>query len=575
MRYFNAIIFTLFLASAASAYVTPPNGYCGNPPGSQYCTQCHGSYALNSGNGSVQLTGLPVDGFVPNQTYSLTLTLADPGQSRWAFEVTCQYLSGTSWVQGGTFTVTQSNYTTLSQGTGSAPDYMKNNSSGTFQGTPGPTSWRFDWTAPEGAVPSVNFYFTGAACNGSGTGGDYIYAQSTTVAQYTPPPPQPPVVSDIPSQQISYFGLFADIYLDDYVSDPDTPDDQITWTFSGNNAISVMIVDRVAYISSEAGWWGSETITFTATDPTNLSDSDDAVFTVDSAFPPVVSDIPDQIQSYLAGWVFQPIYLDDYVEDPDTPDSLIAWSVPDPSIFQVDIIDRVAIVQSNITMFWYGTYTITFYAYDPDSLFDSDDVSFTITAYPPVVSDIPDQTIFLGDSFAPINLSDYVEDPDTPDSMIVWEWYNSGPDHVDIQVIDQIAYITPLDPDWTGSDIVLFTAHYEPVFADSDYVTFTVLPLSVGSVNPGKIPSAYSLNPAYPNPFNPSTTISFALPHASNVDLVVYDASGRRMMTLCSGNHAPGYYNVTADFSRFASGIYLVSLKAQDYSAVQKIVLIK
>ena len=102
------IIVLTTLAFPAAAYDNPPDNYCGNPPQYRYCNYCHSTNPLNGGNGYLQLTGLPPNGFIPNHTYNLTLNLADPGQSRWAFEITAEYLSGTSWVEAGTFTITQS-----------------------------------------------------------------------------------------------------------------------------------------------------------------------------------------------------------------------------------------------------------------------------------------------------------------------------------------------------------------------------------------------------------------------------------------------------------------------------------
>ena len=165
---------------------------------------------------------------------------------------------------------------------------MKHTSAGTFAGTPGPTSWQYQWTAPAASVASVTFYAAGNAANGTGnTSGDYIYTQSAIVNQYVAP--QPPVVSDIPNQQIAYGGSFTTISLDDYVTDPDTPDNLIVWTYSGNTNITVSIIDRIAAMTPTAGWWGSDTINFTAADPTGFYDSDDAVFTVESTLPPIVN----------------------------------------------------------------------------------------------------------------------------------------------------------------------------------------------------------------------------------------------------------------------------------------------
>ena len=92
---------------------------------------------------------------------------------------------------------------------------------------------------------------------------------------------QAPVVSDIPNQTIAEGASFTTISLDDYVSDVDNTDGQMTWTFSGNTALNVSIVNRVATISiPNADWNGSETLTFRATDPGALYDEDAATFTV-------------------------------------------------------------------------------------------------------------------------------------------------------------------------------------------------------------------------------------------------------------------------------------------------------
>jgi len=90
-----------------------------------------------------------------------------------------------------------------------------------------------------------------------------------------------PVVGDIPNQTIVEGTSFANIILGDYVSDVDNTDAQITWTWSGNTALTVSIASGIATVSSpNANWNGTETITFRATDQGGLFDSDPAVFTV-------------------------------------------------------------------------------------------------------------------------------------------------------------------------------------------------------------------------------------------------------------------------------------------------------
>ena len=95
----------------------------------------------------------------------------------------------------------------------------------------------------------------------------------------------PPEVSDIPGQTIVEGASFTDTYLNNYVSDDDTPLSDLTWTAAGQVDLEVVILmgsptTRIARITYPAGWTGSETITFTVRDPENNSDSDDATFTV-------------------------------------------------------------------------------------------------------------------------------------------------------------------------------------------------------------------------------------------------------------------------------------------------------
>jgi hypothetical protein len=89
-----------------------------------------------------------------------------------------------------------------------------------------------------------------------------------------------PVVSNIPDQTINSCESFTQINLDSYVYDPDNNDEEITWTYSGNSQITIEITDRIATLTYPPEWTGSETITFTATDPDMQSDSDEATFTI-------------------------------------------------------------------------------------------------------------------------------------------------------------------------------------------------------------------------------------------------------------------------------------------------------
>jgi len=89
------------------------------------------------------------------------------------------------------------------------------------------------------------------------------------------------------------------------------------------------------------------------------------------------------------------------------------------------------------------------------------------------------------------------------------------------------------------------------------------------------LPSRYSLHPNYPNPFNPSTRISYDLPSPSPVTLEVFDLLGRRLGTLTDGMQPAGNYSVLFDGSALPSGLYFYRLNAGNFVQTQKMVLLK
>jgi hypothetical protein len=78
-----------------------------------------------------------------------------------------------------------------------------------------------------------------------------------------------------------------------------------------------------------------------------------------------------------------------------------------------------------------------------------------------------------------------------------------------------------------------------------------------------------------PNPFNPSTVISYELRAASFVSLKIYDTAGRIVATLVDGWRDAGEHQVTFDASNLPSGVYLYRLQAGDWNATGKMVLLK
>lgn len=87
--------------------------------------------------------------------------------------------------------------------------------------------------------------------------------------------------------------------------------------------------------------------------------------------------------------------------------------------------------------------------------------------------------------------------------------------------------------------------------------------------------SNYRLDQNFPNPFNPSTTITFAVPEAGNVTLKVYDVIGKEVATLVNGQLAADTYKVSFDAASLSSGVYLYTLSVGNFTQTKKMVLMK
>ncbi|MCF7824173.1 MAG: T9SS type A sorting domain-containing protein [Candidatus Marinimicrobia bacterium] len=105
-----------------------------------------------------------------------------------------------------------------------------------------------------------------------------------------------------------------------------------------------------------------------------------------------------------------------------------------------------------------------------------------------------------------------------------------------------------------------------------------VLPVSTEVDN---LPTTFALSQNYPNPFNPTTTISYVLPEAVDVDLIVFDITGREVTRLIDNrSHNAGRYDImwnglNADGKRVASGLYIYKIMAGDFQQTHKMLLLK
>ena len=89
------------------------------------------------------------------------------------------------------------------------------------------------------------------------------------------------------------------------------------------------------------------------------------------------------------------------------------------------------------------------------------------------------------------------------------------------------------------------------------------------------IPDTFILESAYPNPFNPTTTLRFAIPVDSEVSISVYNLQGREVVSLVNGKMEAGYHTAIWNADVHGSGVYFVKMVAGEYVDTQKLMLVK
>ncbi|MDK9700657.1 MAG: C25 family cysteine peptidase, partial [bacterium] len=89
------------------------------------------------------------------------------------------------------------------------------------------------------------------------------------------------------------------------------------------------------------------------------------------------------------------------------------------------------------------------------------------------------------------------------------------------------------------------------------------------------IPETFQVSEPYPNPFNPETQIDISLPNTGKVTVAIFDALGRQVDLLYSGTLNAGVYPMTVRGKSLSAGVYFVSIRCNNTTAIRKVVLLK
>ncbi len=221
-----------------------------------------------------------------------------------------------------------------------------------------------------------------------------------------------------------------------------------------------------------------------------------------------------------------------------------------------------------------GSDSFSYHITDGNGGVDSAKVVITVTPVndaPKRIASIPDTIITKNstDVFHVV-INEYFSDVDANDSFLE-----------DISVISNGGVIGRSSSDslYLSSDgFVGFDTLLVSVADDSGLVamdTFFVEVQDVSALENPINPTKFALKQNFPNPFNPVTVINYHLKIKSDVQLIVYDISGRKLKILVNKQQTAGKHTISFDASGFASGIYVYRLKAGSFEKSRKMVLLR
>ncbi len=282
-------------------------------------------------------------------------------------------------------------------------------------------------------------------------------------------------------------------------------------------------------------------------------------------YAPQIGDLAGE--SIAPGGTFMPIALDPYVEDWDDADADLDWVWYGSDSLNVSIDDNRIVTVTPVDG-WNGPTTLFFRSTDPMLNYQTQPLVFDagnandpprfLTASPDALGQTG-----LGTS---VNFSVTVEDPEE-DSFDL-EWYHDG---------GFIGSGTSVDItfDNEGTTTVLVIAQDANGASSEIRWTGNVTDLGVNDSLDAPLPQTSSLEAVYPNPFNASVVLRYALPRSSDVQLVVYNLLGQEVARHMLPASPAGRHEIVLDATTWASGLYFLDWRAGDVRQVRKAVLLK
>jgi hypothetical protein len=417
-----------------------------------------------------------------------------------------------------------------------------------------------------------------------------LSVDDTLVVTVGPGNNTPTVVTSIPDTLVAVDSAPVTDYRDLNDVFADTEDGSaLAFTIEDNTNPSLVSVtidaDSALDLSPTPGQSGSAVITVRGTDSGALWVEDVFEITVGAnAEPIVVSAIPDTTINDDAP-VIGYRDLNDVFKDVEDGDALTfsveANTSPDLVTATVDPADSTLYLSMGTEQS--GTAVLVIRATDSGGLWVEDVFIISVTAVndaPIVAEAIPDTLVF--ENGPPLNdyrvLTDVFTDEEDGTNLTYVIHDNSNPALVAATIDPGDALDLSCAADQGGVATIVIRATDSGGLSVDDTLAVTVS--TATAVDDPILPDGFALGQNVPNPFNPTTTISFDIGQPGRVDLRIYDVSGRLIRTLVSGELPSTRHTVEWDGrddsgALASSGVYFYRLTTRDFDATKKMLLLK
>ncbi len=398
----------------------------------------------------------------------------------------------------------------------------------------------------------------------------------TIVINITAPVNEPPAFTGLPDTLTIANDSTHSLNMWDYASDPESADSLLSFSFTSLDGPGLYYdytpATGVIAISAP-GFVGTRGLRCRVDDPQAHSAYDTIIVVVVAPNePPEFVELPATLSFHVDSACT--LMLWDYVTDDQTPHAMMGvnFTRSNDSLL-LDFLSVPGQLTLTATEGYSGASSLIIRVTDEGFLMAYDTIEVTVSETPndpPQFVGLPDTLGFDANDTRVIQLWDYVTDDHCPHALMGVQFTRTN----DSLLFDFLSVPGTLElsaePGYSGTSLLIIRINDETFLMAYDTIEVTVFPpLGIVDANGDGLPDTYELSQNFPNPFNPSTSIRFALPEAASIDLAVYNILGQRVITLVSGTVAAGLHETSwngRDQSNqpVTSGIYFYRLTAGD-----------